>query len=64
MSTSVTGGPLLVHCSAGIGRTGTFIALDVLLNDADKLGHVDIFGVVKQLRLQRTMSVQVKVSFK
>jgi protein-tyrosine phosphatase len=56
-------GPLLVHCSAGVGRTGTFIALDTLLNEADKTGTVDIFDVVKYLRLQRMASVQVLASF-
>jgi protein tyrosine phosphatase len=60
-SASFTGGPLLVHCSAGVGRTGTFIALDMLLKDADETSQVDIFNTVKHLRQRRMSTVQVKV---
>ena len=54
-------GPMLVHCSAGVGRTGTFIALDILLDQAAAEQQVDIFGVVERLRHQRMYLVQVLV---
>ncbi|KAK2168482.1 hypothetical protein LSH36_16g01010 [Paralvinella palmiformis] len=50
--------PILVHCSAGIGRTGTYIALDYLLEQADAEGIVDITTCVHLMRTQRTSLVQ------
>ena len=52
------GGPLLVHCSAGVGRTGTFICVDQIINNIDSshsspCTEVDIFHTVYQLRKQR-----------
>ena len=58
----VASGPLVVHCSAGVGRSGTYIALDTLLDEAKQYGEVDVLGVVTQLRRQRMMLVQTKVS--
>uniref|UniRef100_A0A8C5U3D7 protein-tyrosine-phosphatase n=1 Tax=Malurus cyaneus samueli TaxID=2593467 RepID=A0A8C5U3D7_9PASS len=57
----VPAGPVLVHCSAGIGRTGTFIALDFLLKMGKAEGRVDVFHCVQQLREQRVSMVQTKV---
>ncbi|CAI8053566.1 Receptor-type tyrosine-protein phosphatase alpha, partial [Geodia barretti] len=51
-------GPLLVHCSAGVGRTGTFIAIDHVLEQRETEGVVDIPGVILKLRQQRTKMVQ------
>eukprot|EP00105_Crassostrea_gigas_P017581 XP_011435412.1 PREDICTED: uncharacterized protein LOC105333895 isoform X1 [Crassostrea gigas] len=50
--------PVVVHCSAGIGRTGTFIALDFLINQGQKEGSVDVVSCVTNLRYQRTHLVQ------
>ncbi|XP_055956641.1 receptor-type tyrosine-protein phosphatase kappa-like [Patella vulgata] len=51
-------GPMLVHCSAGIGRTGTFIALDYLIEEASAEYSVDIYECVKQMRYERVNMVQ------
>lgn len=54
-------GPMLVHCSAGIGRTGTFIALDCLMNalrDAGPNAFVDVHRLVQLLREQRFGMIQ------
>ena len=54
-------GPILVHCSAGVGRTGTFIAIDIALEQAKREGVVDIAGIVNRLRQQRMKMVQTLV---
>ncbi|XP_053395795.1 uncharacterized protein LOC123524141 [Mercenaria mercenaria] len=51
-------GPVIVHCSAGVGRTGTFIALDNLTDQGKNLGYVDVAGMVASLRTQRVCLVQ------
>ncbi|XP_053395158.1 receptor-type tyrosine-protein phosphatase mu-like [Mercenaria mercenaria] len=51
-------GPMIVHCSAGVGRTGTFIALDYLTEQGKTLGYVDVAGCVTALRRQRVNLVQ------
>ncbi|CAN2391798.1 Receptor-type tyrosine-protein phosphatase [Pristimantis euphronides] len=53
-------GPVIVHCSAGIGRTGTFMALDVLLKMARAVKKVNVFCCVLQLRNTRVNMVQNK----
>ncbi|XP_062566506.1 receptor-type tyrosine-protein phosphatase epsilon-like isoform X15 [Saccostrea cucullata] len=50
--------PLLVHCSAGIGRTGTFIALDALYQHGLETGSVNVQGYVKKMREDRMSMVQ------
>ena len=62
-SWSPSKGPILVHCSAGVGRTGTFIAVDIALEQAKKEGLVDTAGIVNRLRQQRMKMVQTLVSF-
>jgi protein tyrosine phosphatase len=48
-------------CSAGVGRTGTFIGLDVLCDMGKDYGFVDVFKCVDDLRKQRVNMVQTKV---
>nr|CAB3265284.1 receptor-type tyrosine-protein phosphatase alpha-like [Phallusia mammillata] len=55
---AVSGGPLLVHCSAGVDRTGTFIALDFLGEQMEAEGRVNVLATVFQMRLNRTEMVQ------
>ena len=50
-----------MHCSAGVGRTGTFIAVDMALEQAEREGMVDIAGIVNRLREQRMKMVQTEV---
>ncbi|KAL5016386.1 hypothetical protein ScPMuIL_005975 [Solemya velum] len=58
-STRVSGqGPYIVHCSAGIGRTGTFIGLDYLISQGQGEKRVDVFNVICKMRHQRTHLVQ------
>lgn len=51
-------GPLLVHCSAGVGRSGTFITIDIALEQAQTEHVVDIPHIVTTLRSQRMKMVQ------
>lgn len=53
-------GPTLVHCSAGVGRTGTFIALDQLLQQIRRQSEVDIFALVLNMRDHRIHMVQTE----
>ncbi|KAF7865507.1 hypothetical protein EAF04_006481 [Stromatinia cepivora] len=62
--------PRIVHCSAGVGRTGTFIALDHLLRELE-MGHLDglskdkdpVYETVKKLRNQRMLMVHRVAQF-
>ncbi|RXN30523.1 receptor-type tyrosine- phosphatase H-like protein [Labeo rohita] len=56
-------GPTVVHCSAGVGRTGTLIALDVLLQQLDKKKEVGIAAFVQQMRLNRPLMVQTESQY-
>nr|XP_039259558.1 receptor-type tyrosine-protein phosphatase epsilon-like [Styela clava] len=50
--------PIVVHCSAGAGRTGAFIALDFLLQESESLRSVDVYNCILKLREQRVDMVQ------
>ncbi|XP_041761127.1 tyrosine-protein phosphatase 69D isoform X1 [Anopheles merus] len=55
---SLQRGPILVHCSAGVGRTGTFVALDTLMQQLQEEGQVFIFNTICDMRYQRNFLVQ------
>jgi len=53
------GPPIVVHCSAGIGRTGTFCTLDIAIRKFEDIGKVDIRKTVECIRAQRAFSIQM-----
>lgn len=53
---------LFYSYSAGVGRTGTFITLDVMLQRISQEDSIDVFGFVRQMRFQRNFMVQTEVS--
>uniref|UniRef100_A0A672Z0T1 Protein tyrosine phosphatase non-receptor type 13 n=1 Tax=Sphaeramia orbicularis TaxID=375764 RepID=A0A672Z0T1_9TELE len=53
-------GPVITHCSAGIGRSGTLICIDVVLGLISKDADFDISDVVRNMRLQRQGMVQTE----
>ncbi|XP_023810039.1 receptor-type tyrosine-protein phosphatase C isoform X4 [Oryzias latipes] len=56
-------GPIVVHCSAGVGRTGTYIGIDAMMEGLEAEGRVDIYGYVVRLRRQRCLMVQVEAQY-
>ena len=56
------GVPLLVHCSAGVGRTGTFIMLDSLMDRLKVNNTVNIYEFLQEMRKKRMYMVQTLVS--
>ncbi|PAA77894.1 hypothetical protein BOX15_Mlig029219g2 [Macrostomum lignano] len=61
------GPPIVVHCSAGIGRTGTFIVLDILINQLQAIGvnsDLDIFRAARNLRTQRSGMIQTEPQYR
>ena len=50
-----------VKCSTGTGQTGTFIAIDILLDQMETEEHIDVFEVVQNLLLQRVHMVETVV---
>lgn len=63
----VGAGPVLVHCSAGIGRTGTFIVIDMILDQIKRLGldcEIDIQRTIQMVRSQRSGMVQTEAQYK
>ncbi|XP_053398122.1 receptor-type tyrosine-protein phosphatase O-like [Mercenaria mercenaria] len=57
---NTTSGPTVVHCSAGVGRTGTYIAVDYLLQHIRDHDEVDIFSLVLEMRNHRLNMVQTE----
>jgi len=54
--------PIVVHCSAGVGRSGTLIAIDSLIQQLNDEGKVAIYKTVCDLRHYRNFLVQSVVS--
>ncbi|XP_048238194.1 receptor-type tyrosine-protein phosphatase alpha-like [Haliotis rufescens] len=54
---------IIVHCSAGIGRTGTYIAIERLMEQAKTEGVVDVVSVVSNMRGQRKNMIQTKEQY-
>ncbi|XP_071747757.1 tyrosine-protein phosphatase non-receptor type 21 [Lepeophtheirus salmonis] len=61
---STKNSPILVHCSAGVGRTGVTILCDILLYCVDRNIHVDIPKILSHLRQQRMLMVQTIAQYK
>ncbi|XP_072233557.1 receptor-type tyrosine-protein phosphatase O isoform X2 [Leuresthes tenuis] len=55
--------PVIVHCSAGVGRTGTFIALDRLMQHIREHEFIDILGMVSEMRSHRVSMVQTEEQY-
>ncbi|XP_064628481.1 tyrosine-protein phosphatase 10D-like isoform X2 [Lineus longissimus] len=55
--------PLCVHCSAGVGRSGTFITLDRLTQHMKQHDYVDIYGTVYEMRMHRRYMVQTEQQY-
>ncbi|XP_053405461.1 tyrosine-protein phosphatase non-receptor type 9-like [Mercenaria mercenaria] len=53
------GPPMVVHCSAGIGRTGTFICTDISLHRLEHIHTINIRETVRRIRSQRAFSIQM-----
>ncbi|KAK3761972.1 hypothetical protein RRG08_030492 [Elysia crispata] len=56
-------GPVLVHCSAGVGRTGTFIALCNLLREAEDTGKMNFLDTLWKLRQDRMHTIQTVAQY-
>lgn len=56
-------GPIVAHCSAGVGRTGCFICLDTLLQQIRDHDAIDIFGLACEMRQHRNHMIQTEAQY-
>uniref|UniRef100_A0AAQ4REI5 protein-tyrosine-phosphatase n=1 Tax=Gasterosteus aculeatus aculeatus TaxID=481459 RepID=A0AAQ4REI5_GASAC len=60
-------GPMVIHCSAGIGRTGTIVVIDMIIETIDAIGldcDLDIPKYIQMVREQRSGMVQTEAQYK
>lgn len=56
-------GPMIVHCSAGVGRTGCFVVIDSMLERMKYDNSIDVYGHVTCLRAQRNYMVRYDITW-
>ncbi|XP_072172202.1 tyrosine-protein phosphatase non-receptor type 5-like [Diadema setosum] len=56
-------GPVIVHCSAGLGRTGCYIAITIGMRQLDEENMIDILGIICQMRQDRGGMIQTNEQY-